>query len=1222
MKDHTGGTMKAIKCAFFMMLFTFFSFISSLYAAQLSITPDSLTGTEGDTLTFTVQINEAQGELIEVFYSIAGSGTYPADPSDYSSGTSVTIPAGSTSVALTVDLTDDNLVENDEEFTVSLNSVSPSISVTISATEGSATGTIVDNDTSEVSITAPTPSTGSEGSSLEYTIALSKAVSWDVAVDYSISGSGTYPADLSDYSSGTSVTIPAGSTIVALAVDLTDDNLVENDEEFTVSLNSVSPSTSVTISATEGSATGTIVDNDTSEVSITAPTPSTGSEGSSLEYTIALSKAVSWDVTVDYLVTGSGTYPADPSDYSSGTSVTIPAGSTIVALAVDLTDDNLVENDEEFTVSLNSVSPSTSVTISATEGSATGTIVDNDYAQLSIDDVSVYEHEGSAVFTVTSDKEIDPSVAVTFEYVTVDGSAESPSDYAAISTTQGSISGGSEFHISVTIENDEVVETDETFTVRLSDASGPVTGIPFAKDTGVGTILNDDHRIDLSTSGGQGTLSTTSGYGGGATAPPDAFIVVSRDTEPHFEITITDTCFHVHDVTVNGNPQGPITSFTFPPVQVDNQTIHADFAINQYSITASVYGNHGSLTAGQTVDCDTSGYEYIAVADPGYHISWLKVNGADVPVGHETETFTYTFATGITENQTIEVAFSQKIEIVDDSPYGSITPAGDENKEYDVEYGSNQTFVITAFDPCPDGLGHHGNTHHISKLLVDGVPVAAAEGQSSYAYTFTNITENHSIEALFTSYVDITVGANGSVEAGDPITVINAGTSDSIEVEAEESLTVKAVPVTGFHVAQVKIDGVIVGHPELYVFENLLNKDSTYEVAFAIDTYVIEPVSRFDTIFETSSLLPPKAVARTVDWGSDASFYIRLDDPQYAVYGVLVDNVSYPIPASGASVTYTDFVLSNVTGNYLQVEFTNVRASHRLEVQDFDTSPLSDVPLDAKLRPKPASLMFLLDDSGSMDWEVVTSSNDGLYNNKYYIYSYPNTPRARVYSNNSLQASGDHDRWSSQWSEVNKMFYNPDVTYQPWPNFTGTPSSQLPAVAADGLAHANIYRPRLHPWHSQDCTDAINLANGDAGADLANCNTTTHNNHTFPMDAVFLQYADASKRKIVDNTDSGSFTFSGNWGNSTATGQYGTNYKYTTAGSAVDIATWEFTVQESAVHEVFVWWVETSSRRTDVPYTVSCTNCGPSGITIEVNQRNTGRDWFKLVNFLLSTAKQ
>ncbi len=682
----------------------------------------------------------------------------------------------------------------------------------------------------------------------------------------------------------------------------------------------------------------------------------------------------------------------------------------------------------------------------------------------------------------------------------------------------------------------------------------------------------------------------------------------------------------------------PATGWTATySLSIDNVTVDESAGNAVFTVTSDTAIESGTTLTVDYASADgtaTAGSDYTTVSGTA-SISVGKTTTITVPIiddaqSEENETFTVTLFNPMVDPSGNTVAIGKAtgtctildndttpplITVTEDSPFGTVTPAGDANYQVSVSYGGSQTFAIAAANPCPNGLSHNGHVHHISDIIVDGQSVAGIKGggYTTYDYTFNNVTRNHTIEILFTSYIDVTVHGNGQVES--PAVISTAG---SIEVESHADVTLLNKPNDGYHVSKVEIDGTPIGQPGQYTINDLVDTDHTYEVWFTINSFTLEPVSRFGTIYDTSAQTT-KATTREVAWETDSSFYVDLNDPLYAVLGILIDNISYPIPGTGASKTYSDFVLTNTGDNYLEVKFTNIVTSHRLEAQDYDTSPISDIPLDARVRPKPASLMFVLDDSGSMDWEtIVPGSSSGTFDWRYYVYSYPNVAVARAYGDNSLQSHGEGNLWRSQWSGVNKMFYNPAVTYTPWPTFTGTPSSNLPAVAADGEAHANIYRPRYHPWNSIDCPAAIDKANGVAGADLGNCDTTTYNNNTFNMDKTFMSFQISSTNSVVDNTDA-DFTHSGNWRSSSSWRDYGRNYLYTNSASATKWATWSFTPGTTEPYDVSVWWVNNNSRKTNVPYTVTCSHCSPSGTagstTLYVNQRVPGGKWYSLGTF-------
>ena len=90
-------------------------------------------------------------------------------------------------------------------------------------------------------------------------------------------------------------------------------------------------------------------------------------------------------------------------------------------------------------------------------------------------------------------------------------------------------------------------------------------------------------------------------------------------------------------------------------------------------------------------------------------------------------------------------------------------------------------------------------------------------------------------------------------------------------------------------------------------------------------------------------------------------------------------------------------------------------------------------PLVTTIKHAPANIHFLIDDSGSMDWEFMTSESNGLYSGKYYVYyedgsgNYDN-----VDNNNSEIFVAGKNHWKPRYPGYNKLFYNPAVDYEPW----------------------------------------------------------------------------------------------------------------------------------------------------------------------------------------------
>jgi hypothetical protein len=123
---------------------------------------------------------------------------------------------------------------------------------------------------------------------------------------------------------------------------------------------------------------------------------------------------------------------------------------------------------------------------------------------LSIADLSVAEGNGDHahfMFEVTLDQAADGPVTVA--YSTANGTATAGSDYTATSGTLTFAAGETSKTVHVDIGGDTASEANETFTVRLSNASGAT----IADATAVGTIVDDDHEPDQGQAG-NGTADT------------------------------------------------------------------------------------------------------------------------------------------------------------------------------------------------------------------------------------------------------------------------------------------------------------------------------------------------------------------------------------------------------------------------------------------------------------------------------------------------------------------------------------------------------------------------------------------------------------------------------------------------------------------------------------------------------------------------------------------
>jgi hypothetical protein len=110
----------------------------------------------------------------------------------------------------------------------------------------------------------------------------------------------------------------------------------------------------------------------------------------------------------------------------------------------------------------------------------------------SVDDPSIVEGNAgttSLQFTVSLSAPA-PAGGATVDYATSDGTATATTDYTASAGTVSFAAGETTQTIDISLSGDQVVETDETITITLSNPTG--TDVIIGDATGSGTITNDD----------------------------------------------------------------------------------------------------------------------------------------------------------------------------------------------------------------------------------------------------------------------------------------------------------------------------------------------------------------------------------------------------------------------------------------------------------------------------------------------------------------------------------------------------------------------------------------------------------------------------------------------------------------------------------------------------------------------------------------------------------
>ena len=581
---------------------------------------------ESEPVRFTVTLSAARAQEVTVDWQASlKTGTPPAgeafaDNSDFkdlsaAKGT-LTIAAEKKEGTIAIPINDDGLDEvNGETFTLTLSNPAMATGNEMpTLANRTATGTILDNDPPPAFSVADAHAT--EGQPVEFVV---RASAWGLAameVDYNITvGGGFTAASPNDFVdsfplTGTLTFDPKAedaSLTQTVPVATRDDGDDEANENFTLTLVDpprIADADLSTPTIAVGNAVGTILDNDGAPSLSVANASAT--EGQPVVFTVTLTLNSTMDrneaITVEY-ATSFGTATSDDFTAASGT-LTFAADATGAALMqtvdVPTTQDEISEDNETFALTLSNASPNAEIGI----GTATGTIKDDDGTPtLSVANATATEG-AAVVFTVTLSKVSTEAVTVAYESVIASGNTASPDDLALGADTLTIPAGSTSGAVSVQTTQDAVRERDETFTLRLSNASSNAV---IGTGTATGTIKDDDTYV----SKGQIALTLTPATvreDAGTTAEVSVTASVASPTDAAVTVALalSGTAKEGTDYTVSGTQSITIaagatldkTALTFTPINDD--TYEGDETIR---ITGTATGyTSGSATLTLTDD--------------------------------------------------------------------------------------------------------------------------------------------------------------------------------------------------------------------------------------------------------------------------------------------------------------------------------------------------------------------------------------------------------------------------------------------------------------------------------------------------------------------------------------------------------------------------------------------------------------------------------------------
>lgn len=335
------------------------------------------------------------------------------------------------------------------------------------------------------------------------------------------------------------------------------------------------------------------------------------------------------------------------------------------------------------------------------------------------------------------------------------------------------------------------------------------------------------------------TYTLTASSNGGGSISPSGTSTVNHGDSKTFTFAANEG-YELASILIDGNAlsnddfrNAKENGYTFAYVN-GNHTIQANFEIIKITIT-SVAGENGNISPKGVIEYQSGdNVTYTFMPNEGYLVSIISVDGITLTDAELENAILngYTF-TNIVEDHTIAVWFEGKPLTITASASvgGTISPNGISN----LKYGDSITYTITK-----------QQGHYVASIMIDGISVSEQEIQNiiTNGYTFENIKQNHtisvafeieiySIKAIYNEYG--TIKLNGNSITSPNLSIYEYGTS----------ATYVFVPIEGYNVASIKVDGVYISSDKLqlailngYTFENI-SANHEIEATFSANEYSI-----------------------------------------------------------------------------------------------------------------------------------------------------------------------------------------------------------------------------------------------------------------------------------------------------------------------------------------------------------------------------------------------
>ena len=942
------------------------------------------------TVTFTVTLDNPidVDVMVDVQFT---SGSATGGGTDFTSTTqTLTFTAGDQSETVDVTIANDTIIEGDEDFTATLAlATGQSLgSRTITATD-TATGTINDNDSAVFSFDLATSSVA-EDTPGTIDVDVSLAVTAN-GVDGSGSLAGNLSVDVNDTLTGTAsrgalatddydsaanpttLTFSASGTMSA-TFSINNDNNQELNE--TIILELVNPTSIATVDTGNNSHTVTIIDEDTPQVQVEATTDTAlENTGGDLIYTFTRAGDQADALTVSFSVAGTAA-SADFNvvtgggvAFNSGTgtgTIEILATQATAILRITPTGDVIVEQDDTVTVTVepHAVGPNTYNV--ATMSTDSGTIQNDDTAVLSIGDITRAEN-GTFQFTLTSSNPTESDITVTFTTANIVNEAIDGTDYFGTSSTATITGDGSDTTdtFTISVNDDNIVEGDETFNVNLSDARfGGVSDTTRANFTGTG---GDNQALATITDNDSATVSIAGTTNGDEAGPVNGLFTVTQtaasSTDTVLSYSVTGTSSSGDDFTALSGTvtisAGDTTATISVPV-IDDSLVEAtetvvvtldsitsgdpqitidgandddsiDIADND-SATVSIAGTTNGDEAGPVNGLFTVTQTAASSTDTvlSYSVTGTSSSGDDFTALSGTVTIsagdtTATISVPVIDDSLVEATETVVVTL------DSIT-SGDPQITID---GANDDDSIDIADNDSATVSIAGTTNGDEAGPVNGLFTVTQTAASS-----TDTVLSYSVTGTSSSGDDFTaLSGTVTISAGDTTATISVPVIDDSLVEATETVVVTLDSITSGD-PQITIDGAN-DDDSIDITDN---DSATVSIAGTTNGDEAGPVNGLFTVTQTAASSTDTVLSYSVTGtSSSGDDFTALSGTVTISAGDTTATISVPvIDDSLVEATETVVVtLDSITSGDPQITIDGANDDDSIDITDNDSATVS-----------------------------------------------------------------------------------------------------------------------------------------------------------------------------------------------------------------------------------------------------------------------------------------